>query len=717
MSVPSAPPPTYDQGQHDELVSLQYEPPSSSDGATFVPNDAQLVICPSGNATHFQKGFLGANGERAAIEGELQIKGVPLHLWESLTVTLTSSESDGKHYVELNSTSVNLYSRDGPSGSNTFVMASSIPFSIPLTPDTPQCLHTGRSSLSHVLTATLKTSDASLPVLSHSITIHTRRFTSHLSRCEVSPHSVSLNNPTPVKVELGRTTYRVDEPIPVYVTIPPPDRSVILDHGFTLRSVRAELIRTVKVQSLEGLSVNGTTANDIDEDSPSDDDDDDTDTVSSSEIPPSAEFSYAASTSTVPVSFGGPYFPNETILARSGSSCRFHTTKSVKLRLVLRSSFPSSSPDRNGAQFPEPENTFVDDDPQCASISQSSVLHTIEFRVQVRVTFLHVSTRSERIFALVLPVTILPPPAPLPEIDPSFDMAYMKKHDRPPVKTVRREDSDIYTAEHETQAGPSALAPPPFEEAPPPFFSVGEASTSRLPTFFESESEIIVPSEDHPAAENIQPLPRRESSVEGEGVLFGFPASEVYDGHSDVMRSSTPPPSLEMAAGDANVTSLAGFVNQPERAMDALNLVLEEHAEMSRSQGRDDLLPPPPPPMDDPSDPPPSIDSEFRSRNPDSDPPPSILNPDFRTTALAPRTPPPPGDSPMARVLPLSDAPAVLDVSNRRPSLPEDASGISPSHAPPPYLNPATPGETEPVSGPPPYVDLVPSVTNQSHSH
>lgn len=522
-----------------------------------------------------------------------------------------------------------------------------------------------------------------------------------------------------MKVELGRTEYRVDEPIPVYVTIPPPDRSVILDHGFTLRSVRAELIRTVKVQNSGGPSLNGKTADEINADSSSDDeDDDDTDTVSSCEIPPSAEFSYAASTSSVPISFGGPYFPNETILARSGSSCRFHTTRSIKLRLVLHSSFPSTSPERDGSQLQETENTFADDDPQCASISQSTVLHRIEFRIQVRVTYLHVSTRSERTFALVIPVTILPPPAPLPEVDPSFDLAYMKKHDRPPVKTVRREDSDIYTDEHETQAGPSALAPPPFEEAPPPFFSVGEASTSRLPTFFESESEIIVPSVDHPATENMLPPPRPEVSVEGEGVMFGFPASEVYDGHSDVMRSSTPPPSLEMAAGDANVTSLASFVNQP-RAMDALNLVLEEHAhaEMSRSQGRDDLLPPPPPPMDDPSDPPPSIDSEFRSRNPDSDPPPSILNPDFRTTALAPGSPPPPppqGGSPIGRVLPLSDSPA-LDVSSRRPSLPEEASGISPSHAPPPYLNPVTPGETEPVSGPPPYVDLVPSVGDQLH--
>ncbi|EJD04183.1 uncharacterized protein FOMMEDRAFT_35956, partial [Fomitiporia mediterranea MF3/22] len=642
--------------------------------------DAQLLISPSGNATHFQKGYLGANDERAAIEGELQIKGVPLDIWESLTITLTSTESDGKQQIELNSVPVNLYSRNGQSGSNAYTVASSIPFAIPLTPDTPQCLHAGRSSLSHVLTATLLTSDPALPVLSRSINVHTKKFTSHLTDCEVQPRSVSLSSPTTVQVEVARTSYRVNEPIPVYVTIPPPDRSVILDHGFTLRSVRAELIRTIKVQNQDQADApqdNGV-ADEIDGDDASDADDD-SDSASSNGVPPSAEFSgafgnsgstsYAATSSNVPVSFGGTDFPNETIVARSGSSCRFHTSRPVKLRLVLHSSLPSGSPNGTSARLPEPEGSFVDRDSQCASISQSTVLHSVEFLIQVRTTFLHVSTRSERTFPLIIPVTILPPPAPLPELDPSLDSAYRKKHDRPPVKTVRREDSDVYTDEYETgQPGPSAIpggAPPPFDDAPPPFFSVGEASTSRLPTFFESESEIIVPSEDHPAVGNALLPPHGElMSILGEGVLFGFPASERYDGHSDEMtRSATPPPSLEMAESDQDVTNLAELVDQPERAIDALNLVLEEQQEISRSRADGDLLPPPPPPpMDDPSDPPPSIDSEFQ-------------------------------------------APTALDVSSRRPSVPEEPSGISPSHAPPPYLNPVTPGDTEHVSGPPPYVD------------
>ena len=656
------------------------------------------------------------------------------------TVSLTSTESDGKRHVELNTSNVELYSRTGPSSSNAFIVASSIPFAVPLTADAPQCLHAGRSSLVHLLTATLRTTDPALPVLSRSITVHTRRYTSHVTECAVSPHSVSLSSPTTIHVQVPRTTYKMGEPIPVYVTIPPPDRSVILDHGYTLRSVRAELIRTIRVYSQGGspVSSDDDIASDSDNDKSSDDDED-SDTASSGGVPPSAEFSatlsnsdfasYAASSSTVPVSFGGAGFPNETIVARSGSSCRFHTSRPVKLRLVLHGVFPSSSPNGMSTQLPDSESGYMDDDPQCAFISQSTVLHAIEFKIQVRVSFLHVSTRSERTFPLLIPVTILPPPAPLPELDPSLDSAYMKKHDRPPLKTVRREDSDVFTGDFDvSQPGPSAIptgAPPPFDDAPPPFFSVGEASTSRLPTFLESESEIIVPSQDHPAAQNTLTLPYAETSFEGEGVLFGFPESERYDGHSvEMMRSSTPPPSLEMAEVDADVTDLAGFVNQTERAMDALNLVLDEHDEMSRSRVRasaNDLLPPPPPPpMDDPSDPPPSIDSEFRSHNPhvDADPPPSILNPDFRTSAHGTRSPPPSETPPIGgrRALPSNEPPGTLDVSGRRPSaVPEEVSGISPSHAPPPYLNPVTPSDNEHVSGPPPYVDVMPSTANESH--
>ncbi|KAI5121329.1 hypothetical protein M0805_003796 [Coniferiporia weirii] len=723
MSVPTVPPPTYDQ-QHEQSLSQHPAAQGSSESA-LVPSEAQLLISPSPGASHFQKGYLGAHGERAAVEGELQIKGVPVASWESLSISLRSTESTGDHQIELNSSTLELYSRSQPTSSslsNALTVASSIPFSIPLTPDTPQCLHLGRSLLSHVLTANLKTTDPLLPLLTRSIAVHTRRFTSHLPVCEVLPLVVSTRQPTLVEVQVPRTTYRVNEPIPIYVTIPPPDRSVILDHGFTLRSVRAELIRSVKTSDYD-LSAGEPGEDGCDEGSFSDS----SDSASSGGVPPSAEFVsdsldngsilYTAPSSDVPDSVAVSKSPYETILARSGSSCRFHTSRSVKLRLVLHGSSFSGSPSGNMSQLPDGDSNLLEGESQCASITQSTLLHAVEFRIQVRVTYLHVSTRSERTYPLIIPITVLPPPAPLPEVDSSIDSAYIKKHDRPPLKTVRREDSDVYIGESETnQAGPSALphgAPPPFDDAPPPF-SLGEASTSsHLPTFFESESEIIVPSVDHPASANILPPVPASTTFEGEGILFGFPPSERYDGHSDeTARSSTPPPSLEMAEDDANVTGLADLVGQPERAMDALNLALEQHEERTRGG---EPLPPPPPPMDDPSDPPPSIDSEFRSR--DLDPPPSILSTDFTTTNTASTVPPPSHQSPpigRATSFP-GEPPATLDVSSRRPSVPEEASAVSPSHAPPPYLNPAALGDVEHVSGPPPYVDLVPANNTRSN--
>jgi hypothetical protein len=68
----SIPPPTYSQQDPVENSSSQsYEDLS----------EPQILIIPTANAVNFQKGFLGAEGERAAIEGELQIKGVDPDRW------------------------------------------------------------------------------------------------------------------------------------------------------------------------------------------------------------------------------------------------------------------------------------------------------------------------------------------------------------------------------------------------------------------------------------------------------------------------------------------------------------------------------------------------------------------------------------------------------------------------------------------------------------
>lgn len=76
----SLPPPIYSQTDPDESSFTQ--------GDDEVPPGPQILIIPTGNAVNFQKGFLGAEGERAAIEGELQIKGTGQGLWSKVYVFL-----------------------------------------------------------------------------------------------------------------------------------------------------------------------------------------------------------------------------------------------------------------------------------------------------------------------------------------------------------------------------------------------------------------------------------------------------------------------------------------------------------------------------------------------------------------------------------------------------------------------------------------------------
>jgi hypothetical protein len=159
-------------------------------------------------------------------------------------------------------------------------------------------------------------------------------------------------------------------------------------------------------------------------------------------------------------------------------------------------------------------------------------------------------------------------------------------------------------------------------------------------------------------------LTQQTHTVLGEGVEFGFPASEQFDGHSDVMQSSASP-TIVMSTTDADLVEMV--VNSEVES--ALGRVLALHD----MEANDEQLPPPPPPpaMDDPSDPPPSIDSEFRS--------PVMSQP--QQPADSARLHAPPNEPPV-----------------------QSADG----QAPPPYLIPDTDRDQGQVARPPPYVDLVP---------
>ncbi|KAH9946786.1 hypothetical protein B0H21DRAFT_808352 [Amylocystis lapponica] len=587
----SEPPPIYSQ-----------ETPEVGGPSTVEP---QLLIVPPANAANFQNGYLGAEGERATIEGEVQFKCAESFTWEKVTVTLRTVETACEGEIELNNSEVVLSS--GSSSDRS--VRSSFPFSIPLPPDTPQCLHTSRSSLAHTLTASVYRDE--LPPLSKSLIVHTRRYTSYPYATNIAPITRTLEDPTLVEVQVPSTTYKVGEAIPIYITVPIPRRELVLEQGLRIRNVRAEMVRLVRVRR------DGVEDNDSDLGSDFDFEDlSDSDEASGDGAP--SHSSLAQKRSNIPSSSTeGVDFRTSVgvrgekkVIALSGASCRLNPSRPIQIRLVLHQ--PTESPLVSPSQeLPTGEHHSPASDVDCASISQTSLIHSVSFRLRVHATFVNMSTRRERVSTVSIPIIVLPPVAPLPEVEHSMDAAYHKKHDRPPTRTVRADDDAPRYEEGE--AGPSFLggAPPPFEEreAPPPFFSAeAEASTStRLPTFLESEREIFVPLHDDPSMDSHH-LPFPELIFEGEGVFFGFPVSEQFDGYAiDLDRSYTPPPTLEMASHDTNVTGLANL--DENIAMEALGLALDQHEHATGEH----IPPPPPPPMDDPSDPPPSIDSDFRA--------------------------------------------------------------------------------------------------------
>lgn len=64
----TAPPPQYSQHGGDDSSSLQ------------------LLIVPALDGINFQKGYVGAEGEHAAVEGEVHLKGAKPGAWKKLSV-------------------------------------------------------------------------------------------------------------------------------------------------------------------------------------------------------------------------------------------------------------------------------------------------------------------------------------------------------------------------------------------------------------------------------------------------------------------------------------------------------------------------------------------------------------------------------------------------------------------------------------------------------
>ena len=541
---------------------------------------------------------------------------------------LRTYEAAHDEEIELNSTELVLYTQRALDPFPT-----TFSFSIPVPPDTPQSIQTPHSSLAHTLTACLHPNDESAPIISTSITVYTRRYSPHAHTLPASPETHLLEDPTRVEVQLPRSSFTVGELIPVYVTIPPPPTSIVVDRGLRLRNMRVELIRVIRVR--RGV------ADDVGLKSEQEED-----TNMLMVGGGGVEDHVGTSNSTLGVGLSvqspsakSPLFPGlsyKTVIARSGASCRFHSSRSIRLRFILHPSSTIRSPTVTQSNLPGSDYGEMGCDADIGSITQTTLLHSVVFFLKMHISFLDTKEQSERTSTLTIPLSVLPPPARLPEISQTFDEAYSKKHDRPPAKTNRYDELERAAPHYcEGQAGPSmisTLAPPPFEErdAPPPFSSpTAEASTSsRLPTFLESETEVLLPDSTFTSSDNFTSM---SLAVEGEGMKFGFHAEDQFDGHSeDMQRSMTPPPSMEMAAGDADLTALTEI----QESSQGLALVLDQREEDMILEEQ----PPPPPAMDDPSDPPPSIDdSTFRRPDPLERP----RSPQVLPSPLPPPPPPP----------------------------------------------------------------------------
>ncbi|GJJ09480.1 hypothetical protein Clacol_003703 [Clathrus columnatus] len=629
---------------------------------TYEEEQIELFISPTSNAIQFQKGYLGSQGERAAIEGEVQIKGMRASLWQSAFVTLQTIEEDLNHSIEIASRKLVLFSRANNSRETTSVaFPSSLPFSIPLMPDTPQCLHSARSSIKHILTATLQPLDPVRQPLSKRLLVHPKRYApSNRTGSLGDPRILSRNDPIHFQIEISRTIFHLDDPIPIYVTIPPPEFESIKARGLQLRSVVVDLVRVIS----SGESYTHTSVVDTRPSSsqfsifP----------VNGSSNDYSEKQDIARASSAPQEDFSIPD-GLRSIIIRTGASCRLNASRAIRLRLLL---FHRTTPMNYDLMDPE---TVDEESFDCATITQSSLLHNVSFHVSVTITFMYANSHSESKSTVIIPITLLPDVAPLPEVDESVTSAYRKKHDRPPARTVRQEEAVIDRSE----AGPSMStpsgAPPPFDErdAPPPFSAlVSYPTPSRLPTFLESESDMnghlpVLSSHDSVDYEEYVHIP-------GEGKEFGFNPEDQFDGLSASYAGlESPPPSVNRL--DDSVEDYTNLILQSEQH--SLTLQLGSETEIPTACRREPP-PPPPPLMDDPSDPPPSIyEEEFR--RPEGHTPPPLL-------------PPPSMSSPPEASL--------MSLENR----------VHPSaNAPPPYLHPPGPSEQEEtVTRPPPYVDLLP---------
>lgn len=336
ISLPSAPPPHYSAS----TSSI----PSSVQAITSTPTDTFFDVVPQSDATSFQVGYLGLEGFQAWIKGDVLIKldersRQNRHLYKHCIISLIAKETDKDQVIPFFSATQLLWQKEDVSSSASSStlpstvepsVPSTLPFSFQLTDDLPHCIHLPTSSLEYRLEAILESKDESTLASSRRSTIvHLTRYSrpGSLQQKDLEPHTWQIETPTPMTVRLLHTLYRRAEPIIVDINIPPPDKQML---SLGLRSVEANLYRVIQVKD-DGEK-------------------------------------------------------HELLLAHSGKLCRFHSTRSIVLRLALHPPFDSSN-----MPYPHPDHDAALSGPVygrgggggCESISQETLLHKVSFLVKI----------------------------------------------------------------------------------------------------------------------------------------------------------------------------------------------------------------------------------------------------------------------------------------------------------------------------------------------
>lgn len=178
-------------------------------------------------------------------------------------MSIGGSQSSDVHQIELFASSLTLWDATAATTSSAPppTLPSTLPFSFPLTPDLPHCIHLAQSGLEYRLEARLHSGDpARLSDAVKAIPVHLSRYTRPgpllpqlVQECDATgpksfslqPHTWTVHGPTLMYVQLARTLFRRAEPMEIRVRIPPPEQRMVTEKGLRLRAVEADLVRII----------------------------------------------------------------------------------------------------------------------------------------------------------------------------------------------------------------------------------------------------------------------------------------------------------------------------------------------------------------------------------------------------------------------------------------------------------------------------------------